>query len=199
MNGFIMHVGHRNVIDIDFTMKRRRTFEEMVSGLPEGAEREYFANDKELHAAFPQGSFNCWGVPPKAKPSFVETAVGDAVFFAPTTGIHGGCIQYIGVIKAICELDCWAASRLLWPQTPHERLFPLLFFFDTEAGEIPWYDFLDDLGIKHGWNPRGWYKRIPSTRFQQFGGVNGYVNQLRKDWEFKLVPQSSAAASVSVH
>jgi hypothetical protein len=187
MNGFIMHVGHRNCIDIDFTMKRRRTFAELVSQLPDGPEREFFANDRHLHAAFPDGTFHCWGVPSRARPSFLETSVGDAVFFAPFIGVHGGCIGYIGVIKAICELECWHASRLLWPQTPDDRPFPWVFFFDTEVGQLGWYDFLDDLHIAHQWNPKGWYRKIQPWRFRDFGGVNGYVEHLRKDCGFRTL------------
>jgi hypothetical protein len=134
MNAFIMHVGHNNCIDIDFTMKRRRGFDELVTKLPDGPEKEYFTNDKQLRAAFPQGTFNCWGIPSRARPSFLETSVGDAVFFAPWIGVHKGGIYYLGVIKAICDLECWNASRILWPETPDDRQFPFLFFFDTEVG-----------------------------------------------------------------
>lgn len=179
-----MHVGHRNVIDLDFTVRQLRSFDELTSGLLPGPEREYFSSNPILHAAFPCGKFHCWGVPSRARPSFMETSVGDAVFFAPWIGLHGGCIRYVGIIKAICDLDCLNASRVLWPKTPDDRLFPLLFFFDTEEGKLPWYDFLDDLKIGHRWNPRGWYRRIDSSHFDEFGGVKGYVDYLRKDAGF---------------
>ncbi|MCK8604474.1 hypothetical protein, partial [Desulfoferrobacter suflitae] len=61
----------------------------------------------------------------------------------------------------------------------NERLFPLIFFFDTESGYRDWYQFLDDVEIGHGWNPRGWYKRIQDWRFEKFGGVQGYLDLLR--------------------
>jgi hypothetical protein len=136
MNGFIMHVGHQNTVDIAWTMAKRRRIDEMVSQLPAGEERAYFANDKELHSAFPSGVFNCWGVPPGASGQFENTAVGDAVFFAPFIGIHGGGIHYLGIIKAICRCRCSNVSGILWPQTPNHRVFPHVFFFDTETGNI---------------------------------------------------------------
>jgi hypothetical protein len=180
-----MHIGHQNCIDIDFTLKRRRGFDELIVKLPEGSEREYFSNDKHLRAAFPQGTFNCWGVPIRAHPAFLETAVGDVVLFAPWIGVHEGGIYYLGVVKAICELECWNASRILWPETPDDRLFPWLIFFDTEVGYHEWYRFLDDVEIGHKWNPRGWYRQIQSSHFSHFGGVEKYVEHLRNDIGFR--------------
>lgn len=179
-----MHVGHRNCIDIDFTMKRRRSFDEVVAKLPDGPERDFFGNDNHLHSAFPDGTFHCWGIPSRALPAFNETAVGDAVLFAPWIGVHQGGIYYVGIIKAICELECWQASRILWPSTPDDRPFPYIFFFDTEVGYLDWYRFLDDMGYSHRWNPHGWYRRIDSSRFASYGGVRGYVEYLRKDVGF---------------
>jgi hypothetical protein len=165
MNVFIMHVGHTNIIDIDYTMKRRRSIQEILDVLPDVApERPYFANDRALHTAFPDGMFNCWGVPPGARPAFNRTEIGDLVLFAPWIGVHDGGIYYIGVVRAICPHDCWYATKALWPQTPERRPFPLLFFFDAEFGFHDWYTFLDDVGIAHNWHPRGYYRRIQPRR-----------------------------------
>jgi hypothetical protein len=87
-------------------------------------------------------------------------------------------------VKAICRTDALFASKILWPRTPDQRSFPLIFFFDTESGYRDWYHFLDDVGIAHGWNPRGWYKQIQQHRFTRFGGAQGYLDFIRREGHF---------------
>jgi hypothetical protein len=41
-----------------------------------------------------------------------------------------------------CPFECYEASRILWPDTPYERLYPYLYFFDTEVGFRGWFEFL---------------------------------------------------------
>lgn len=190
MKAFIMHVGHTNAIDIDYTIKRRRTFQEVLEQLPDQApEREFFESNITLHRSFPDGAFHCWGVPPLARPSFEKTEIGDLVLFAPWIGIHAGGIYHIGVVKAVCPVEAWFATKVLWPETPERRPFPLLFFFDTESGFRDWYHFLDDMGISHRWNPHGWYKQIRPDRFAKFDGVHGYLDLLRRESGFQMIAQ----------
>ena len=166
-----MHIGYENKIDIGYTITHRVSFEEIVSKLQPGPERDFFINDEQLHAAFPQGKFNCWGVPFDAHPAFIETEIGDAVFFAPWIGNQGGHIGCLCIIKAICEMELRQASHIFWPETPNNREFPYVFFFDTEIGNLDWYKFLNDLKINRGWHPQGWYRKILPRHFNEFGGV----------------------------
>jgi hypothetical protein len=185
MDVFIMHIGYPGLVDVKYTVSRRRSIQELLTGLPPNApELDYFQNDHTLHTAFPNGQFNCWGVPGRAKPSFVQTQIGDLVLIVPQIGLHGGGVEYIGIVKSKCPLECYEASRILWPDTPNERLYPWLFFFDTEAGYRGWYEFLEDLGIQETWNPRGWYKRLASHRFDKWGGPEGYLQLLRTRYHF---------------
>ncbi len=185
MNGFIMHIGAANAIDIDYTIKRQRTTREVLSALPNDApERGFFESDGPFLRAFPDGRFHCWGVPPKALPAHATTEIGDPVFFAPHIGVHDGGITHVGVVRAICRVNAWHASRILWPATPERRLFPWLFFFESESGFRPWYSFLDDLGYGHRWNPRGWYRRIDEEHFRAYGGVRGYLDFIRRAGHF---------------
>ena len=187
MQPFIMHVGHPGNIDIKFTVTRERSAGELLSRLSATApERSYFESSS-FKQAFPSGRFNCWGVPSKALPAFNQTKVGDAVFFAPWIGIHKGGIHQLGIVKAKCPVPGLAASRLLWPETPDARLFPLLFFFNSEVGYRGWFEFLEDLGYKSNWSPRGYYRRLDAERFSNFGGVRGYVEHLRKDHGFSPI------------
>jgi hypothetical protein len=87
MNVFIMHVGHPGNVDIDSTVTQHRTFDEVLSKLPPDApKREYFDSNPELKAAFPDGRFNCLGVPDNAEPSFARTAIGNVVLMIPFWG-----------------------------------------------------------------------------------------------------------------
>jgi hypothetical protein len=62
MNVFIMHIGNPGHVDVKYTVTKRRHFAEILDKLPANApERQYFESDEELHEAFPDGSFNCWG------------------------------------------------------------------------------------------------------------------------------------------
>jgi hypothetical protein len=191
MNVYIMHIGHANIIDIDYTIKRRRSIQEILDVLPKDVpEQAYFASDRTLHSAFPDGTFNCWGVPPKARPAFNTTQVGDLVLFVPWIGNPDGGISFIGEVRAVCQHECWNATKTLWPETPERRPFPLLFFFDTENGFHDWYAFLDDVGIARNWNPHGYYRRIQPRRFAKFGGVRGYLDYIRREGKFKRLQEA---------
>ncbi len=185
MNPFLMHVGHRNTVDLEWTVAKKRSVAELVEKLPDGPEREYFAHDERLKSAFPNGEFHCWGVPERAEPAHTNTEDGDLVFFAPFIGIHGGGIRYVGVVRAIPRGRFPLASRILWPRTPDQRVFPWLFFFEAEEGFLSWYEFLRDAGYKEGWNPKGWYKTLLKARFTEHGGCAGYLEYLRREKGFK--------------
>jgi hypothetical protein len=184
-NAFIMHVGARGSIDIHFTVTRRRRISEITRALPAHApEREYFESDVTLHRAFSTGTFNCWGVPHRAEPSFRRTEVGDLVLIVPTIGESDAGVHQIGIVKAICPVRSYEASKILWPDTPGQRLFPWLFFFDTEVGYRSWPDFLNDVGYAQNWDPRGWYRQIKTDRFARFGGPRRYAEFLRGECGF---------------
>ena len=185
MNVFLAHVGRPGNIDIAYTVTRRRSFEEIVSQLPPDApEGHYFAADIDLHAGFPYGTFNCWGVPNGAEPVFRHVDVGDLVLIAPTIGQEGG-IGQLGVVKAICPERCFDASRILWPNTPYERLFPLIFFFDVEVGFRSWSGFLEDVEYKPAFNPRGRFVPIRAEHLESWGGAREYLHALRSQHGFR--------------
>ncbi|MEG4281385.1 DUF3883 domain-containing protein [Microcoleus sp. MON1_C1] len=183
MDVFLMHVGQSNTIDLGYTVSRTFCIQEVVNLLPDDAPEKSFFASEELRSCFPNGMFNCWGVPVKAKPSFEKTKVGDLVAFAPEIGEHGG-IDYFGFVKSVCPVSCHAASRILWPETPNARFFPWLFFFDTELGHVPWATFLEQVQYAPNWNPRGWYRRIDAKKFKVWGGGQGYAQHLRSNFGF---------------
>ena len=194
MQAFLMHVGHPGNVDIKYTVTQRRTVQELMDHLPpEAPERAFFEADPLFLAAFPAQDFNCWGVPSRAEPSFEKTDIGDLVLIAPSVGSEGGITQ-IGIVKAKCPSRCYEASRILWPDTPYDRLFPLIFFFDTEVGFRSWYQFAADMGYQEDWNPHGWYRHIASSRFEKWGGSAEYLAFLREQYGFTPMPQASPLA-----
>lgn len=179
MRIFIMHIGHPGNIDIKYTITRRRSTKEILDEIGEDApERAFFENDEDFKSYFPDGHFNCWGIPQRARPAFDKTRAGDLVLFVPTIGVHGG-ISHIGIVRAKCRITAHRASRALWPDTPHDRVYPWLFFFNTENGHLEWFEFLQELGYNHDWNPNGWYRELKAERFGKFGGADGYLQHLR--------------------
>lgn len=193
MNGFLMHIGHTNVIDVDYTIKRQRSAREILDKLPSGApERSFFESDRPFLTAFPDRLFHCWGIPQKALPAFRRTEIGDLILFIPSIGVHDGGVTHIGIVKAICRTPAWHASRILWPETPDARLFPWLFFFEAERGFRDWHSFLTDMHYNSRWNPRGWYRRIDDQHFSAYSsGVRGYLDFIRREGHF--VPTGRSA------
>lgn len=186
MDMFIQHVGSPGNTDISFTVTNTCGINDVLQSLtPDSPEWRWFAGP-ELRSAFPNGEFNCWGVPPGAKKRFQSTKIGDVVLIFPTAGVNGA-LEQIGLIRALCSVDCWDASRVLWPKTPGNRLFPHVFFFETEVGYREWPRFLEDLGYHPDWDPRGWYRRVAPDRFQRWGGAEGYLQFLRGDCGFQAM------------
>lgn len=194
---FIMHAARRGTINLEYTVANRRRFREISEGLPVGTqEREYFERDADLHRSFQTPRFNCWGVPSAARPSFTRTQIGDLVLFVGALG-EGAVIEYIGVVRAKCPFQCYDSSRLLWPEAEEDKLYPLLFFFETEVGSLSWDQFCKDIGMP-GYNPRGWYKRIGSERFASFGGPDGYLRYLRSVRGFAPLPHDRVIGGHSI-
>ncbi len=189
MDIFIMHIGQEGSVDINYTISKKRTKEELMVNLPQNSkEKEFFKKDKNFNISFSNGLFNCWGIPKRAQPSYDKTNVNDLVLFVSTIGVHPECgIKYIGIVKAKSDMDFFDSSQILWPKTPKAKLYPLLFFFNTEIGFRHWTNFLDDLQISQNWNPRGWYRKLDNSRFNKWGGSNKYLDFLRNDCGFKTM------------
>jgi hypothetical protein len=185
-HGFIMHAAAKGSINLEYTVTQRRSIRELVRALPKGSsEREYFLDSTALQNAFPSGSFNVWGVPRGARPSFNRTELGDMVLFMGQI-TEDAAVQQLGIVKVKCPIECPMASRLLWPKADPEKTYPLLFFFDTEVGYRRWIDFTADIK-QPGYNPQGWYKQIPTDWFASFGGPTGYLRFLRQTAGFKQI------------
>ncbi|WP_146180072.1 hypothetical protein [Opitutus sp. ER46] len=185
MRWFLAHVGAENSYDLDYTVRQRRTFEQIARSLPRGWERDYFEHDSELHAKFPNGSCNVWGVPEGAEAPYEKTAVGDVVLFAPSASRSEGLIQYFGIVKAIPWRRFEKAPHVLWPESG--RTFPYLFFFDAEEGVMSWFDFTAHAQYAENWNPNGHYVCLSGASLPRKDGGIAYLDRLRREFRFKPV------------
>lgn len=78
MKVFVMHVGHPGNVDLEWTVTRCRRVDKLLEQLPSDApERSVFEDRNGPKASFPNGNFNCWGVPERAAPGFRKTQIGE--------------------------------------------------------------------------------------------------------------------------
>jgi|GEM_PF-6937472 len=196
MQVFVQHVGRNNLRHIDDTVTQRRQITEILQHIPDSApEREFFEKADGLAKSFPDGTFNCWALPSRAKARWREMSIGDAVLLVPSIGKHGDGVQYLGVVKEMCPVESHEASRTLWPHPDAPgRLYPYLFFFETETGFREWSQFLKELSFAPNYNPRGYFFKLKDDRFDPWGGTESYLSTLRSEGGFKLI-----APSTSVH
>ncbi len=187
MQLFVQHVGGKNVANIDDTVLSTRSIAEVRDRLPADApEHPFFEPSGLLETRFPDGRFNCWGAVIKAKErQFDRMAVGDLFLIVPElTGERGG-VRQLGILRAICREPAHAASAVLWPRAEEGKLYPYLFFFETEIGYLSWSVFQQEVGYKSGYNPRGNLFRLADGKLDRFGGVNGYLSHLRERGGFR--------------
>lgn len=197
MEVFLQHVGKNNIQHIEDTVTNQRSVRELLGQLSNSApERNFFISDQNFTNAFPNGNFNCWACPIRAERRFIETNVGDLVLILPSLGDYDSGIHYLGIVKAKCSIRAFEASKILWPLNENiDHIFPYLFFFDTEMGFRSWHDFLTDLRYDSNFNPRGYYLRIKSERFERWGGEEGYHRFLQEKGNFRSLFTNTSFAS----
>lgn len=129
-----------------------------------------------LYRAFPNGTFNVWGVPFGAKSIVGKLESGDAVLLVEQA-------SEFGEVPALCMVDVYipepfpTISETLWKS---DR-FPYVFFFETKLIDLRWRDFQSHIGLNPRYNPRGLFSSIATDRLShlnRFGGVEGYLKYL---------------------
>lgn len=128
-----------------------------------------------VQSAFPEGHFNCWGVPSGAVPIIGRLEVGDAVLLVERFGEYGN-IPALGIVLAFWTTQLRDLSRALWG----EGKYPYVFFFNTERLDLTWEEFREDVGFKPNYNPRGKFYSVVEEKLNPLGGANEYINHLRK-------------------
>ncbi|RWU10402.1 HNH endonuclease [Pedobacter chitinilyticus] len=128
---------------------------------------------KKLEQAFPSGEFNCWGVPQGAKSVITNLKNGDYVFLVESSRING-MVSALSPVKLFEKYEMRALSEYLW----QDSKFPYIFFFDTVNIELMWIQFLEDMGYKENFSPRGNFYKIDNKRFDKFGGAIEYISNI---------------------
>ena len=174
MRLFFHHVGQKGA-DEDFkkTVYKDVPIQTVESNVPGSyPHRNKLLN--QLRQEFPDGLFDCWGVPAGAKSVIRQLQAGDVVLL-----VHSAT-EY-GEVPVLCPV------QVFWPHELRDLSFalwgndkyPFIFFFRTVELTLTWPEFREHLGYKHNFDPRGNFYSVASHRLDDFGGVAAYVEGLR--------------------
>lgn len=136
-----------------------------------------------LETSFPEGRFNVWGVPANALTSN-PLEVGDFVLlighvYQLENRTFDGDFEVLGEVKVCIPTLFYNLSIALWG----ESRFPYLFFFDAETINLKWSDFRQLLGYQDRYRPQGMLSSVRDDRLAHVGGVQGFVEAIRKTYQ----------------
>lgn len=183
MNLYYHHVG---------TDGARRDFPKTVfKSIPMSVAEEHLPRHAEgaellikLRQFFPEGFFNAWGVPSGAKYVINNLSYGDAVLLVESLRFTEVGIPALAKVALFRPIQLHNLSHALWD----DAKYPYIFFFRTERVELPWRTFLEDVGYKEKWNPRGKFLRVKEENLTRWGGSHGYVAHVRRTYGGELPP-----------
>nr|WP_025774309.1 HNH endonuclease [Clostridium botulinum] len=89
-----------------------------------------------------------------------------------------GTVPVLCPVKLFWPYEIRELSNALWGQSK----FPYIFFFETEDLNLMWIQFLDDIGYKESFAPRGNFYKVKEERFNAFGGTNSYINYILSNY-----------------
>ncbi|MCD6013447.1 MAG: endonuclease [Flavipsychrobacter sp.] len=170
MNLFFHHVGQLGATkDFPKTVFRKHNIDVLVSEgvITDGSLLE------ELRSKFPTGEFNCWGVPSGASVVIRNLNEGDYVLLVKSSRIDGD-IPVLCPVKIFWRAKLETLSEYLW----QDSKFPFIFFFNTIDIELMWVQFIEDLGYKNNFSPRGNFYKVDNGRLEKFGGVEPYLQNI---------------------
>lgn len=175
MNFFLHYVGHpgasRDFPKTVFTDRPTSLVIESVSD--DHPQKGYLLS--RLGAAFPEGRWNCWGVPDGASQAIGALAEGD-VFLLMISHADRGPIPALGVVEVYVPMRFPGLSKALWG----ERGFPYIFFFQTQPLNLTWPELRYKLGYSETYKgPIGQVQRIREDRVAQAGGPGALWTWLR--------------------
>lgn len=150
-----------------------------------------------LHAKFPSGYFNCWGVPEGAKPIIRNLAEGDCVLLVESARIDGR-VPALCYVEAYWQKELRALSYALWGNDK----FPYIFFFRTDEITLQWPELLNYLGYMENFDPRGKFYSIADSRLDKFGGAEKFIGILHTKYSitkkaFDIVTVSDLALELN--
>jgi len=130
-----------------------------------------------LQQSFPSNEFNVWGVPAGASSIIRSLDVGDYMLLVESVHFPDGYIPALCPVKVFIKSEFPELSFALW-QSSH---YPFVFFFNTISLDLSWFEFLEHVGYKDNFNPRGKVYRIAEKRLARFGGYGGYIHHLQRN------------------
>jgi 5-methylcytosine-specific restriction enzyme A len=131
----------------------------------------------QLREKFPEGFFNCWGVPSQASIVISNLQEGDVVLLVESVNIQGTIPFYCDVNVFIPD-EMRELSYALWGNDK----FPYIFFFETQKLNLLWIEFLDLLGYSENFDPRGKFYSVAESRLEKHGGTKAFVSDLLLNW-----------------
>jgi len=132
---------------------------------------------RDLNTKFPDGRFNCWGVPHGASTIIKHLGVGDVVLLVESIRLEGS-------IPALCPVSVFhpqvltQLSSALWG----ESHFPYVFFFHTERLRLSWDQLKEHLGYRPRFDPRGKFYRVKEEKPSTFPSQDAYIRWLRENF-----------------
>ena len=170
MNLFFHHVGQVGARqDFPKTVFEKHSISKLISdGILSDTELI-----KQLGDKFPDGEFNCWGVPAGASSVIRNLKEGDYVLLVESSRIDG-IIPALCPVKIFWRYELRGLSEYLWGDSK----FPFIFFFNTIQIELMWIQLIEDLGYKENFSPRGNFYKVGIERLINLGGVGPYINNI---------------------
>lgn len=126
-----------------------------------------------LRANFPDGKFNCWGVPSGASNVINNLKEGDTVLLVESTGTDGR-VPVLCKVIGFWKDELKVLSKALWGS----EQFPYIFFFHTQRMVLTWDEFRDQLGYSPNFDPRGKFYSVADSKLESLGGPERYTNFL---------------------
>lgn len=146
---------------------------------------------RRLESHFPEGEFNCWGVPAGAFNAIKRMSVGDVVLLLESAGANG-VAPAMGEVIAFWPDQLPALSEALWGKTK----FPYIFFFRTERlSGLTWPQMRADFAYEPTYRPQHHISRV-NKDLSDYGGAAGYVAHLRKHFAEGISPGTVTPAEV---
>jgi 5-methylcytosine-specific restriction enzyme A len=171
---FLHHVGQEGAEeDFNKTVYKDISIGTVESNVPvSDPRRDELLN--ELRQEFPRGFFNCWGVPSGASSVIRRLEAGDYVLLLESA-TQDGQVPVLCQVRLYWPHKLWDLSLSLW----NSYNYPYIFFFHTEMLNLGWPEFMEHVGYKPTYNPRGNFNSVASEKLSDFGGVEEYIRYLR--------------------
>jgi len=134
---------------------------------------------QSLKENFPEGFFNCWGVPEGAQRIIGNLQVEDAVLLVESIRKEG-LVPALCIVKTYMNFPLPELSKTLWGSAH----FPYIFFFQTEELNLTWQEFRQHVRYDN-YRPPALFLPIDNTRFETFGGPKSYLAFLRQKYSSK--------------